>query len=97
MELENGLKASNHPRDHFSDGNAYFAGPESRSLAQQYARHGPYEDGVLEIKIESSAFEKHFRSFEKKYQGGPQTELAIPNHMFELLNKFPRKFHPTEY
>jgi RHS repeat-associated protein len=94
-ELTNGYSVANHPKDAFSDGNAYFAGPNSRSLAEEYARHGPYEDGVLEVRIDKATFEEQFRPFESPYQGGPDTEVPVPQEMFDLLNSYPRFFYPT--
>jgi hypothetical protein len=94
-ELEQGFSAANHPLDGFSDGRAYFAGPGSRSIAEEYARHGPYEDGVLEVRMDRATFDQYFAPLERSYQGGPHTEVPVPNTLFDLLNSLPRFFHPT--
>ena len=71
-----------------ADGKCYFAAPNSRSLAEEYNKY--YKDGILEVTIALEAYDDHFRSLERAYQGGAQVELAIPHSLFSILNKFPR-------
>ncbi|WP_240801609.1 putative T7SS-secreted protein [Streptomyces sp. A1136] len=77
------------PQDPYMNGLAYFA--KERELAEVYARH--YGEGVIEIRIPTAEYLKRFAGFEHPYEGGPLTELEIPNSTVEQLNGYWRKRH----
>ncbi|GAA0466283.1 putative T7SS-secreted protein [Streptomyces sp. NPDC046215] len=77
------------PHDPYADGKAYFA--KDRELAENYAKH--YGEGVIEVRIPTTEYAQHFQKFEYPYEGGPLTELPIPNKHLEKLNEYPREWH----
>ncbi|MGW7102528.1 putative T7SS-secreted protein [Streptomyces sp. NPDC054838] len=77
------------PHDPYMNGLAYFA--KERQLAEVYAKH--YGEGVIEIKIPTTEYLEKFAKFERAYEGGPLTELEIPNSIVEHLNGYWRKRH----
>jgi hypothetical protein len=72
----------------FEDGKCYFAGANSRSLAEQYNQS--YRQGILEVTIDRQIYNLFFQPLERSYQGGLYIELPIPHDLFPLLNQFPR-------
>lgn len=72
----------------YADGKCYFAAPDSRRLAEEYNTH--YQQGILEVIIDRQTYQQYFEPLEKPYQGGTRNELAIPHHLFPILNQFPR-------
>ena len=75
-----------------ADGKCYFAGPQSRELAEEY--HQYYKGGILEVTIDLTVYEQYFKPLEKPYQGGEQIELPIPHDLFPMLNRYPRVLKP---
>jgi hypothetical protein len=74
-----------------SDGNAYFAGLNDRSIAQEY--NLSYKDGILEVTIDQATYAATFKSLERRYDvknGVARMELPVPQRLFPTLNKFPR-------
>ncbi len=74
-----------------SDGNAYFAGPNDRSIAQEYNQS--YKDGILEVTIDQVTYDSTFKPLERRYDvrnGIIRMELPVPQSLFPTLNKFPR-------
>lgn len=91
-QYENGYRADDFPggpHDPYMDGKAYFA--KEQELADNYAKH--YKEGVIEVQVPRSEYDQTFRQYEKPYEGGPLTEVEIPNTEVEKLNDFPRKWH----
>lgn len=91
--VEQGFQPADFP--HYpptTDGKCYFAGPNSRSLAEEYHRY--YKDGILEVTIDSVTYDQYFKPLERPYQGGKQVELAIPHDLFSILNQYPRLLKP---
>ena len=91
-QYENGYLASDFPGgpdDPYMNGMAYFA--KERELAERYASH--YKEGIIEVRIPVGDYEKYFAIFEHPYEGGPLTELEIPNTAVERLNNYPREWH----
>jgi mannitol/fructose-specific phosphotransferase system IIA component (Ntr-type) len=71
------------------DNAAYFA--RQTELAQQFAEH--YGEGVLEVQIRQDVYNARLLQYEKLYQNGPYTELAIPHSEFDVLNDAIRILH----
>ncbi len=69
-----------------SDGFAYFT--RDRSVAEEYARS--YGEGIIEVIMTKREFDSKFAQYEKPYQGGPKTELAIPINSVSALNGYPK-------
>ncbi|WP_330238533.1 putative T7SS-secreted protein [Streptomyces sp. NBC_00525] len=77
------------PHDPYMDGKAYFA--KEREIAEKYAKH--YGEGIIEIKIPREEYDLRFGQYERPYEGGPLTEIEIPNTSVEDLNHYPRVRH----
>ncbi|MCS0602407.1 DUF6531 domain-containing protein [Streptomyces sp. LP11] len=77
------------PDDPYMNGLVYFA--KERQLAEVYASH--YGEGVIEIKIPKGEYLERFAKHEHPYEGGPLTELEVPNTVVEELNRYPRIRH----
>jgi hypothetical protein len=87
--LKDGFQAADFPHNPpYADGKCYFAGPLSRSLAEEYNNH--YKQGILEVTIDKPTYDIHFKPLERLYQGGPSIELAVPHSLLHILNMFPR-------
>jgi hypothetical protein len=74
-----------------SDGNAYFAGPSDRSIAEEYNLN--YKDGILEVTIDQVTYGSVFKPLEVRHDvknGRTRMELPIPQQLFPTLNRFPR-------
>jgi hypothetical protein len=86
----------------YLDGNCYFAGPNDRSIAEEYNQS--YKEGILEVYIDSFTYNEYFTPFEYRYdekEGGDEphaprerVELVIPHNMFPILNQFTRVLKP---
>ncbi|MDQ0933320.1 RHS repeat-associated protein [Streptomyces turgidiscabies] len=89
---EEGFKPEDYPgrKGQNPDGAAYF-GLMDRGLgiAEDYARRGPYDGTVVEIKIPRADFDQHFEKYVGRYDGVPRAEVGIPKEMFGLLNSYP--------
>ncbi|WTO35381.1 hypothetical protein OG399_13825 [Streptomyces achromogenes] len=81
--------ATGGPDDPYMNGLVYFA--KERQLAEMYAKH--YGEGVIEIQIPMREYLERFSRHEHPYEGGPLTELEIPNTVVEELNQYPRIRH----
>jgi hypothetical protein len=87
--LKDGFQAADFPHNPpYADGKCYFAGPNSRSLAEEYSNH--YKQGILEVTIDKQTYDRLFKPLERTYQGGPSIELAVPHSLFPILNQFTR-------
>jgi hypothetical protein len=74
-----------------ADGKAYFAGPNDRSVAEEYSLN--YKDGILEVTIDQATYDSTFKPLEQKHDiknGRARMELPIPQRLFPTLNKFSR-------
>ncbi|WP_337045401.1 hypothetical protein [Emticicia sp. 17c] len=87
--LKNGFQPEYFP---LGDGDAYFAGPNSRHIAEEYAK--AYGEGILEVRIPKEIYNKTFRIFERPMGSRPGTELVIPQTAFPLLNSQVRVLLP---
>jgi RHS repeat-associated protein len=84
--MSRGFLKEDFPSGDDNNGYAYFAGPNDRALAEEYARS--YREGVIEIRIPKSDYDLIWKRFEKRYQGGPQMELEIPADTVTALNAY---------
>ncbi|MER5929828.1 putative T7SS-secreted protein [Streptomyces sp. NPDC002054] len=75
--------------DPYLNGLVYFA--KQRELADVYAKH--YGEGVIEVRIPVAEYLAQYQKYERSYEGGPLTELEIPNSVVEDLNQYWRKRH----
>jgi hypothetical protein len=81
------------------DNRLYFA--KDRWIADSYAVHGPYGEGVIEIQIDKDEYDKHLASYEHPYVGEnvhtgkveTGVQLDLPASTFPILNKSKRIWH----
>jgi len=94
--LKEGFQAVDFPcNPPYVDGNCYFAGPNDRSIAEEFNRS--YSEGVLEILIDQLSYDRHFKQFEYRYDekdNRERTEVIAPQNLFPILNRFPRILKP---
>ncbi|MGC1309712.1 MAG: hypothetical protein WA885_21015 [Phormidesmis sp.] len=94
--LEKGFRAVDFPYNPpYVDGNCYFAGPNDRSIAEEFNRS--YNEGVLEILIDQLSYERYFKQFEYRYDekdSRERIEVIVPQTLFPILNQFPRILKP---
>jgi hypothetical protein len=79
----------------YTDGSCYFAGPNDRSIAEEFNRS--YREGVLEISIDLVSYEQYFKRLEYRYDekgDGERIEVVVPQSLFAILNQFPRVLKP---
>lgn len=83
------------PDDPYSDGHAYFA--VDRWIAEEYEPQGPYQDGIISVRIPRDEYDSYWKAFERSYAStGPDgqtrrgTQLAIPSAMVSGLNGYLR-------
>ncbi|MGI4734884.1 MAG: DUF6443 domain-containing protein [Janthinobacterium lividum] len=96
-QLINGFQSSDFPYNPhnplLADGNAYFAAPDSRHIAAEYARmYGAhsYRDTIIQVTMPRRIYDGSFKALERPHLGTPGTELAVPQSLFPVLNMFPR-------
>lgn len=76
----------------YIDGSAYFAGPNDRSIAEEYSRS--YGEGILEVVIDAVNYTEYFKLLEFRYDeqnGIVRIEVVVPQSLFPVLNQFPRR------
>jgi hypothetical protein len=79
----------------YTDGSCYFAGPNDRSIAEEF--HQSYQEGILEVSIDQTTYDRYFKQFEYRYDekdGSERMEVVIPQRLFSILNQFPRMLKP---
>ena len=79
----------------YVDGSCYFAGPDDRSIAEEFNQS--YQDGVLEVSIDQASYNKYFKPLEYRYDekdNRERIEVVIPQNLFPVLNQFPRVLKP---
>lgn len=75
----------------YVDGSCYFAGPNDRSIAEEFNQS--YQEGVLEVVIDRVSYDKYFKPLEYRYDekdNHERIEVVIPQILFPVLNQFPR-------
>jgi hypothetical protein len=79
--LKDGFQAADFPHNPpYADGKCYFAGPNSRSLAEEYSNH--YKQGILEVTIDKKTYDRLFKPLERPYQGGQVLNSQFPTVYF---------------
>lgn len=96
--LMNGFQPKDFPLDAGLglNGQAYFAAPDSKFLAEYWAKQ--YSDTIIQVTMPKSIYNDVFRPYnpalqtgERRYLGPPGgNEVSIPNTLFPVLNTFPR-------
>jgi hypothetical protein len=83
-QADSGFVADDYPgfAGAIPDGRAYFAA--NRELAEEYAVC--YGEGIIEVRLERSDYERFFKQFEEQYQDGRLLQVPIPNWRPALLN-----------
>ena len=79
----------------YVDGSCYFAGPNDRSIAEEFNQS--YKEGVLEVLIDQLSYDQYFKPFECRYDEKDdceRIEVVIPQNLFSILNQFPRVLKP---
>jgi hypothetical protein len=75
----------------YLDGNCYFAGPNDRSIAEEFNQS--YNEGILEVSIDQATYDRTFKSLEYRYdeEGNyERIEVVVPQRLFPILNQCPR-------
>lgn len=67
---------------------------KTREIADEYSKHGPYEDYVVETRIPTDDYRDFFGHYEQPHTSTPPgIELAIPRDLADRLNRYPRVRH----
>jgi hypothetical protein len=90
--LTEGFQAVDFPYNPpYIDGNCYFAGPNDRSIAEEFNQS--YSEGILEVVIDQLSYDQYFKQLEYRYDekdACERIEVIIPQNLFPILNQFPR-------
>ena len=90
--LQEGFQVVDFPHNPpYLDGSCYFAGPNDRSIAEEFNQS--YQDGILEVSIDQANYDKYFKQLEFRYDekdNCERIEVVIPQSLFPVLNQFPR-------
>ncbi|MEO0457066.1 MAG: hypothetical protein AAF152_10885 [Cyanobacteria bacterium P01_A01_bin.114] len=90
--LKEGFQISDFPYDPpYFDGNCYFAGPNDRSIAEDFNQS--YQSGILEVLMGQASYDHFFKPFEYRYDekdGRKRMEVIVPHSLFPRLNLYPR-------
>jgi hypothetical protein len=79
----------------YVDGSCYFAGPNNRSIAEEFNQS--YKEGILEVEIDQARYEQYFKQLEYRYDekdNCERIEVVVPQTLFTILNQFPRALKP---
>jgi hypothetical protein len=94
--LEEGFQTTDFPYNPpYFDGKCYFAGPNDRSIAEEFNQS--CKEGILEVTINLESYEKNFKSLEYRYDekdNYERIEVVVPQSLFPTLNQFPRVLKP---
>jgi hypothetical protein len=94
--LEQGFQPIDFPYNPpYLDGSCYFAGPNDRSIAEEFNQS--YKGGILEVTIDQTSYERDFKPLEYRYDEKgdcDRIEVVVPQSLFSLLNQFPRVLKP---
>jgi Pretoxin HINT domain len=75
----------------YPDGRAYFGlNEDGKTISLDYAGRGGYDGSVLQVTVPRADFEQNFAQYVGAHNGVPDTEVAIPNTVFNVLNQYPR-------
>lgn len=94
--LEQGFQAADFPYNPpYLDGSCYFAGPNDRSIAEEFNQS--YKEGILEVSIAEASYYQYFKPLEYRYDEKDdceRIEVVVPQNLFAILNQFPRILKP---
>ncbi|MGB3293087.1 MAG: hypothetical protein WBB01_08880 [Phormidesmis sp.] len=94
--LEYGFQPADFPYNPpYFDGCFYFAGPDDRSIAEEFNQN--YQGGILEVTMDQVTYERYFKSLEYCYDVGDdceRIEVVVPQELLPMLNQFPRVLKP---
>jgi len=94
--IEEGFQPDGFPYNPpYFDGKCYFAGPNDRSIAEEFNQS--YKEGILEVTIDRETYEQYFKPLEYCYDekdNQRRIEVVIPQDLFPILNQFPRVLKP---
>lgn len=94
--LNEGFEAADFPYNlPYVDGNCYFAGPDDRSIAEEF--NESYKEEILEVSIAPVVYSEYFQPLEYRYDekdGRDRIEVVIPQSLFSILNQFPHILKP---
>jgi hypothetical protein len=94
--LEEGFQPTDFPYNPpYLDGSCYFAGPNDRSIAEEFNQS--YKEGIVEVAIDQASYEKDFKPLEYRYDEKDdcvRIEVVVPQSLFPTLNQFPRVLKP---
>ncbi|NJP09223.1 MAG: hypothetical protein HC866_06820 [Leptolyngbyaceae cyanobacterium RU_5_1] len=94
--LKEGFQAIDFPNNPpYTDGSCYFAGPNDRSIAEEF--NHSYKEGILEVSINRASYDQYFKPLEYRYDekdGSERIEVIVPQSLFSILNQFPRVLKP---
>lgn len=79
----------------YLDGRCYFAGPNDRSIAEEFNQS--YKEGILEVSIAQDIYLQDFKALEYRYDekdNCERIEVIVPQSLFPILNQFPRVLKP---
>lgn len=79
----------------YFDGNCYFAGPNDRSIAEEFNQS--YGEGILEVMIDQASYDQYFKPLEYRYDekdNRERIEVVVHQSLFPILNQFPRVLKP---
>lgn len=79
----------------YFDGRCYFAGPDDRSIAEEFNQS--YQGGILEVTMDRVAYARYFKSLEYCYDvkdDYERIEVVVPHELLPMLNQFPRVLKP---
>lgn len=90
--LKEGFQPADFPYNPpYLDGNCYFAGPNDRSIAEEFNQS--YQEGILEVEIPQTSYNKDFKPLECRYDEKDdceRIEVVVPQNLFPTLNQFSR-------
>ena len=94
--LKEGFQSTDFPYNPpYTDGSCYFAGPNDRSIAEEF--NDSYKEGILEVFIDRASYDRYFKSLEYRYDekdGIERMEVVVPRRLFSILSQFPRVLKP---
>ena len=94
--LKEGFKTDDFPyAPPYFDGNCYFAGPNDRSIAEEFNQS--YGEGILEVIIDQESYDEYFKPLEYRYDekdSYERIEVVVHQSLFPILNQFPRVLKP---
>lgn len=67
-------------RNTYPDGKAYF-GVNDPSIAESYSQLRNWDPRVIKVRIPNDVFEREFRQYVPRYDGGPLYQIGVPREV----------------